>query len=173
HGAVISVGHGYAGFQSMPSCKGARRSVRLWIYAAFAAVALHTGALALVVLVAQPEDAPDELGTNAIEVGYVRLAPKVESVELPAGPDSDPTAASAAVEEQKEVVKDTNLPRAMPTETEDPDRVVTPNDKKKPVEDERVAAKSQTRASAAATATEASATPSSQNSVVSTRSVAP
>ncbi len=51
--------------------------IRIWIIAAAGAVALHTGAVALAITTMQPDDAPDELGSNAIEVGYVRMAPKI------------------------------------------------------------------------------------------------
>jgi len=56
----------------------ARKPVRIWILAAIGAVAIHTGALALALATLQPEDDPDELGANAIEVGYERLAPRAE-----------------------------------------------------------------------------------------------
>ena len=38
--------------------------------------------------------------------------------------------------EQKAEVKETDLPKDAPTETDDPDRVVTPNDSNKPKEDD-------------------------------------
>lgn len=111
-----------------------RRSLRIWAWAAFGAMALHGAALAFVIATARPDDPPDDLGANAIEVGYERLAPKAEPVDLPAGPNSEASAASPAVAEQKDSVKDTNLPQATPTDTADPDRIVTPDDRKKPVE---------------------------------------
>lgn len=158
---------------AMTALDAVRRPARTWIFAAIGAVALHGGAAALAFATLQPDDAPDELGTNAIEVGYERMAPKAEPTDLPAGPDSDASAASAAVEEQKEIVKDTNLPQATPTDTEDPDRLVTPDDKKKPVEDQIETPKAPALASAAAVATEATAMPSSESAVVAERSVAP
>jgi TonB family protein len=157
----------------MTALDAVRRPARVWIFAAIAAVALHGGAAALAVATMQPDDAPDELGANAIEVGYERAAPKAEPTDLPAGPDSEASAASPAVEEQKEIVKDTNLPQAAPTDTEDPDRIVTPDDRKKPVEDEIETPKAPALASAAAVATEATAMPSSETAVVAERSVAP
>jgi len=151
----------------------ARRPVRIWLLAAIGAVALHTGALALAVATLQPDDAPDELGANAIEVGYERTAPRTEPVDLPAGPDSEASAASPEVVEQKEVVKEIDLPKATPTETEDPDRIVSPDDKKKPDENEPDVPQRQQQASTAAAATEATAAPSSETVTASTRSVAP
>ena len=49
--------------------------------------------------------------------------------------------------EQKAEVKETDLPKDKPTETEDPDRVVTQNDPKKPKEDDPKIAAVQTAAS--------------------------
>jgi TonB family protein len=147
--------------------------VRPWIFAAIAAVALHAGALAVAFVAVQPDDEPDQLGTNAIEVGYVRLSPKTPPIDLPAGPNSDASAASPAVQEQREVVKDANLPQATPTETEEPDRIVTPDNRKKPVEDKTETPKAPALASAAAVAAEATAAPSSETSTASLRSAAP
>ena len=48
------------------------------------------------------------------------------------GPDTQAAAASPAVVEQKAVAVPSDLPKAAPTETDDPDRVVTPNETKKP-----------------------------------------
>jgi periplasmic protein TonB len=152
---------------------GARRPVRIWVLAAVGAVALHTGAAALALATMQPDDPPAELGTIAFEVDYERAAPKVEPVDLPPGPNSDASAASPAVEKQQEIVKDPDLPQAKPTETEDPDRVVTPDQKKKPVVDETETPKAPTLASAAAVASEATAMPSSPTATVAPRSTAP
>ena len=44
--------------------------------------------------------------------------------------------ASPQLAEQKAEVKETDLPKDTPTEAEDPDRVVTPNESKKPKEDD-------------------------------------
>jgi TonB family protein len=150
----------------------ARKPIRIWIFAAIGAVAIHTGAVALALATLQPEDDPDELGANAIEVGYERLAPRAEPVDLPAGPDADASAAAPTVAEQKAIVKDADLPKAVPTETEDPDRIVSLEDKK-PVENEREVATAPTQASAGAIAVEAAAVPSSEDANPSAKSVAP
>jgi len=150
----------------------ARKPVRIWIFAAIGAVAIHTGAVALALATLQPEDDPDELGANAIEVGYERLAPRAEPVDLPAGPDADASAPAPTVAEQKAVVKDADLPKAVSTETEDPDRIVSPEDKK-PIEKEREVATAPTQASAGAIAVEAAAVPTSEDATTSAKSVAP
>jgi protein TonB len=150
----------------------ARKPVRIWIFAAIGAVAIHTGAVALALATLQPENDPDELGANAIEVGYERLAPRAEPVDLPAGPDADASAAAPTVAEQKAIVKDADLPKAVPTETEDPDRIVSPEDKK-PIENERKVATAPTQASAGVIAVEAAAVPSSEDANASAKSIAP
>ncbi|HEY1545296.1 MAG TPA: TonB family protein [Xanthobacteraceae bacterium] len=151
---------------------GARSPARTWIFAAIGAGALHVGAVALALVAMQPIDQPDELGTNAIEVGYVRLSPRTPVTDLPAGPNSEASVASPAVQEQQEVVKDADLPQATPTDVEDPDRIVTPDKEKKSVEEKTETPKAPAPASAAAVAAEATAAPSSEASIASIRSVA-
>jgi protein TonB len=145
-------------------------SRRLWILAGVGAVALHVagGALAFAHLRAEE---PDDLGAPAIEIGLEMTSPRLEPTDLPAGPDTEASVASPAIAEQKAELKDTELPKDVPTETEDPDRVVTPNDSKKPEDDSKIAAV-QTQASTESVAAEATATPSSE-SVPEGRSVAP
>ena len=74
-------------------------------------------------------------------------SPHPEATDLPPGPDTDASVASPALAEQKAVVKETDLPKDTPTETEDPDRVVTRDDSKKPKEDEPEKSAVQTSAS--------------------------
>src|SRR5206468_11388346 len=68
-----------------------------------------------------------------------------------------PSVASPALAEQKAVEKETDLPKAAPTETEDPDRLVTTNDSKKPKEDDPKLAAVETSASQESVAQEATA----------------
>ena len=75
--------------------------------------------------------------------------------------------------EQKAEVKETELPKDVPTETEDADRAVTPDDQKKPKEDDAKLAAVQTSASTESVAAEATATPSSEAIQQGLRSVAP
>jgi TonB family protein len=81
--------------------------------------------------------------------------------------------ASPALAEQQAEVKETDLPKEVPTETEEPDRVVTTNDVKEPVKEEQEVAPVQTQASTESVAAEATATPSSEAIPVGPRSVAP
>jgi len=92
---------------------------------------------------------------------------------LPPGPDSDASVASPAMPEQKAELKQTDLPKETPVETDEPDRVVTPNEVKKPIKDEAKIAAVQTSASQESVAAEATATPNSENIPQGPRSVAP
>jgi protein TonB len=148
-------------------------SRRLWIFAGLSALALHLGGAALAVAHLRTDDLDDQLGAPAIEIGLELSSPKLEPTDLPPGPDSDASVASPALAEQKAEVKETDLPKDTPTETENPDRVVTPNDVKKPVEEDAKIAAVQTQASQESVAAEATATPSSDETPQATHSVAP
>jgi protein TonB len=148
-------------------------SRRLWIFAALSALALHLGGVALAVAHLRSDDLDDSVGAPAIEIGLELSSPKLDPTDLPAGPDSDASVASPALAEQKAELKETDLPKDTPTETENPDRVVTPNDAKKPVEEDTKIATVQTQASQESVAAEATAMPSSDNIPQGTRSVAP
>src|SRR5215470_10968943 len=107
----------------------------LWAGAAAGALALHLGGVALAIAHLRTDGLDDSLGANAIEIG-VFVSPRVEQNDLPPGPDTDPSAASPQLNEQKAEVKQTDLPKDKPEETEDPDRIVTQNETNKPKEDE-------------------------------------
>ena len=150
-----------------------RSSRRLWIFAGLGALALHLGGAVLAVAHLRSADLDDDLGAPAIEIGLEMTSPHLEPTDLPPGPDTEASVASPAVAEQKAELKDSELPKDTPTETEDPDRVVTPNDSKKPKEDDAKIAAVQAAASAESIAAEATATPSSENIPEGTRSAAP
>ncbi|HVV40493.1 MAG TPA: TonB family protein [Nitrobacter sp.] len=148
-------------------------SRRLWIFAAVAAVAIHLGCVALAVAHMQTDDSDEDLGAPAIEIGLDLSSPHREATDLPPGPDTDASMASPALAEQKAEVKETDLPKDTPTETEDPDRVVTENDSKKPIEDDPEKQAVQTAASQESVAAEATAMPSVEHAPESEKSVAP
>jgi TonB family protein len=150
-----------------------RPSQRLWILAGLGALALHIGCAGLVIAHMQTDDPEDSLGAPAIEIGLEMMAPRQEVTDLPPGPDTDASVASPALTEQQAEVKETDLPKEVPTETEEPDRVVTTNDVKEPVKEEQEVAPVQTQASTESVAAEATATPSSEAIPVGPRSVAP
>ena len=150
-----------------------RPSRRLWALAAVAALTLHLGCGALAVAHLQTDEDDDSLGTAAIEIGLELASLHREATDLPPGPDTDASAASPALSEQKAEVKETELPKDVPTETEDPDRVVAPNESKKPKDDEPKIAAVETSASTESIAAEATATPSSEAIPEGPRSVSP
>ncbi|MEA2888987.1 MAG: periplasmic protein TonB [Bradyrhizobium sp.] len=150
-----------------------RPSRRLWILAGLGALALHIGCAGLVIAHLQTDDPEDSLGAPAIEIGLEMMAPRQEVTDLPPGPDTDASVASPALAEQQAEVKETDLPKEVPTETEEPDRVVTTSDTKEPEKEEQEVAPVQTQASTESVAAEATATPSSEAIPVGPRSVAP
>src|SRR3974390_444218 len=151
----------------------ARSSRRLWIFAGLGALALHLGGAALALAHLSSADLDDDVGTSAIEIALEMTSPHLEPTDLPPGPDTEASVASPAIAEQKAELKDSELPKDTPTETEEPDRVVTPNDSRKPKEDDTKVATVQTSASTESVAAEATATPSSENIPEGKRSVAP
>ena len=150
-----------------------RPSRPLWVLATLGALALHIGCAGLVIAHMQTDDPDDSLGAPAIEIGLEMMAPRQEVTDLPPGPDTDASVASPALAEQQAEVKETDLPKAAPDETEEPDRVVTTNDIKKPEKEEQEVAAVQTQASQESVAAEATATPSSEAIPEGPRSVAP
>jgi TonB family protein len=150
-----------------------RPSRRLWILAGVGALALHIGGGALAVVHLRTDDIDDALGTPAIEIGLEMMSPHLEATDLPPGPDTDASVASPALAEQKAELKQTELPKEVPTETEDPDRAVAPTDTNKPKEDEPKIAAAPTSASVESVAAEATATPSTEAIKEGPRSVAP
>jgi periplasmic protein TonB len=148
-------------------------SRRLWIFAAIGALALHLGCGALALAHLRPDDIDDSLGAPAVEIGLEMMSPHLEATDLPPGPDTDASIASPAIAEQKAELKETELPKDVPTETEDPDRVVTPTDTNKPKEEDTKIATVQTAPSMESVAAEATATPSTETVPEGPRSIAP
>ena len=148
-------------------------SRRLWVSAAVIALALHVGGVALAITQLQSEEADDALGASAIEIGLELASVHREVTDLPPGPDTDASTASPQLAEQKAEVKETDLPQDKPTEPEEADRVVTETESKKPQEDDPKIAAVQTQASTESVASEATATPSSEDIPEGQRSVAP
>src|SRR5258708_21462323 len=132
-------------------------SRRLWILAATGALALHLGCGAIAVAHLRTDDADEYLGGQGIEIGLELTSSHTEATDLPPGPDTDASVASPALAEQKAEVKETELPKEIPNETEEPDRVVGPNESEKPKEDEPKIAAVQTSASEESVAQEATA----------------
>jgi periplasmic protein TonB len=148
-------------------------SRRLWMLAAVAALALHIGGVALAVAHLRADETDDSLGAPAIEIGLEMTSPHLEATDLPPGPDTDASVATPALAEQKAELKETELPKDVPTETDDPDRVVTTTDSQKPKEEDTKIAMVQTQASTESIAAEATATPNTEAVPEGPRSIAP
>ena len=145
---------------------------KIWVLSALGAVAIHAGCVALALGSVHRDDTQD-LGAPAIEIGVELASPKLEPTDLPVGPDTEASAAAPEVIEQKTVVEKSNLPKATPTKTDDPDRVVSPNETKPDKTIEPKTSSVQAEPSQASVATEATATPTVENAQQSLRSVAP
>jgi periplasmic protein TonB len=156
----------------MPDCEqDASRTV--WVTAALAALVLHAGGAAIALSTIRPNETDDDLGAPAIEVSLDLTSPHRDPSDVPVGPDADASAPSPALVEQKQVVQKTDLPKAFPTETDDPERVVSPNDAQKPIKDDEKMATAQADPSAASSAAEQTAIPSVESAQQSARSAAP
>jgi len=144
---------------------------QVWCIAAFGAIALHVGCVALAVEYMR-DDAEQASGAIAIEIGVELAVPRLSPTDLPPGPEADASTFSPEVMAQKPNVEQDNKPKAIPTETEDPDRVVSPNDPKEVTEEEKVTT-TQAAPSVLSIASEAAAPPSSEEVQEAPRSVAP
>jgi protein TonB len=150
-----------------------RISWRMWALAAFGAMTIHLGCLALALEYLQNGDPEDALGAPAIEIGVEMLAPHTDPTDLPPGPDVEASVASPQIVEQKEIIEPTDLPHAMPVESEDPDRVVSPIETDKPKKDEPNVPAVPAIPSVASIAVEPTAPPTSEIIQESKRSVTP
>lgn len=138
---------------------GHRNSRRLWVFAGVVALGLHLGGAALAIAHLAPDVDEDSLGAPVIEVGVELTSSKVEATDLPPGPDVDASVASPQVEEQKAEVKEADLPKDRPTDVDEADRAVTPNEPKKPKEEDKKVAVVETAAAMESLSQEATATP--------------
>lgn len=130
---------------------------RLWIVAAVTALVLHAGGVAVAITHLHNDDDDSIPGNSLIDIGVDTAAERGEASELPPGPDSNASVAAPQLAEQKAEVKESELPQDKPTD-EEADRVVTPNESKKPKEDEPKVAAVQTQASTESVAAEETAT---------------
>jgi periplasmic protein TonB len=124
-----------------------RPSRRLWISAAITALMLHGGGAALAVVHLNSSELDGGLGAAGAEYAIEMASPKVEDNDAPPGPDSDASRATPQQSQQTAELKESELPKDTPTETEEADRVVSPNDANKPKEEEQKVAAVQAEAS--------------------------
>src|SRR5215471_4002707 len=110
----------------------------IWLVAALGAVLIHAACVGLAVEYLRSNEVSEEVGARAIEIGIELMAPRAEANDLPPGAEAETSIASPAVMEQRAVVERTELPKATPTETEDPDRIVAPEELRKAEDDPKV-----------------------------------
>ena len=144
----------------------------LWGLSALCAVAVHAACLGLAFGALQRDD-DQSLGAPAIEIGVELASPRLTPTDLPVGPDTDASAEAPEVIQQKTVVERNDLPKATPTETDNPDRIVSPNDTKPDKDRELKTSSVQAEPSQASAAVQATATPTIESATQSPRSVAP
>jgi TonB family protein len=149
-----------------------RPSSRAWLIGALLALALHGGAVVFG-MYEFADDSDVDFGAPALAIDVDLAAPPRPPVNLPAGPDSEESAAAPPVIEQKDVLKESELPKDTPTETENPDRVVSPDTARKPVEDDPNVKPDMAMPSTEAVASQATAIPSSENIPDGQRSTTP
>jgi periplasmic protein TonB len=144
----------------------------LWLAAGVMALGIHVGGGALA-LASLSIEAPEDDGALPMAIGVELAMPRAPSTDLPVGPETEASAPSPPVVEQKAEVKPTELPTDVPTETEDPDRVVATQDTHKPKDEEQEVTPSQTAPSAESAAAIAMAPASSETAREAPQAAAP
>jgi protein TonB len=143
----------------------------IWTIAALGALAIHAAAGVLVFHAMR--DTGDELGAPALVIDLDLTSPRRNPTDLPVGPEAEATAAAPAVIEQKTVVEQADLPKAVPTETDNPDLAVTLEGVKKPDKQDPKITAVEAAPSDPSAASEATAVPSVEGAAPSRQSSAP
>ncbi len=107
----------------------------VWIFAATVALSCHL-AFAALAIARMHEEPDDDLGAPGVEIAFEVASTQTPPSDLPPGPESEASAASAAVVEQKATDKEADLPKDTPVESKEPDRLVTTAISKTPREEE-------------------------------------
>jgi TonB family protein len=145
---------------------------KIWIFAAVMALGAHLAFAAFAIArMSEPDD--DDLGAPGIEIAYELASTQNAMSELPPGPESEASAASPPVVEQKTAAKQTDLPKETPVESENPDRLVTIEKTDKPKEDEPEPKAKMMKPSDESAAQEATAAPTIENVPQSAKSTTP
>ena len=141
------------------------QSVRkgIWIFAAALALGCHLAFVAFAIARMHEEPEDEDLGAPGIEIAFELASPGTSPSDLPPGPESEASAASPAVVEQKATVKDADLPKEIPVEAQEPDRLVTIDRSKTPVEEEPDVTAKMMKPADESVAQEATAAPTIQN----------
>jgi len=145
---------------------------KIWIFAAVLALGAHLAFAAFAIArMSEPDD--DDLGAPGIEIAYELASTQNAMSELPPGPESEASAASPPVVEQKTAEKQTDLPKETPVESENPDRLVTIEKTDKPKEEEPEPKAKMMKPSDESAAQEATAAPTIENAPQSAKSTTP
>ena len=100
-----------------PTDQALRRNV--WIFAAIFVCCAHVALAAFAIArMNEPED--DDLGAPGIEIAFELTSAQTTPSELPPGPESEASAASPPVVEQKTTEKKVDLPKETPVEFRKP-----------------------------------------------------
>jgi periplasmic protein TonB len=149
-----------------------RISMRAWALAAFGAIVIHVACIALAREYLHVDEPEAELGALAVEIGVEHLAPRLEPIDLPPGPDAEESiATSPAIEQDR--IEPTTLPLAVPSETEDPELAVALVKKKEPKEELAALAPLLASPAVPTEAAKATARPTSEIAQESVRSITP
>jgi protein TonB len=143
----------------------------VWLVGAVGALVLHTAVAGFAIHYLR--DTTMDLGAPGMIVDVDLASPHRDPIDLPIGLDTTASAASPSVVEQKTIVEPTNLPKDAPTETDDPERVVTTNDEKNPDDKDPKITAVQAAPSNPSVAAEETAVPTVQNARELPRSTAP
>lgn len=133
------------------------------MFAAALALCGHVAFVAFAIAQMREEPEDDDLGAPGIEVAFELASMPTPLSDLPPGPESEASAASPPVVEQKTREKDVDLPKETPVEAENPDRLVTIEKSKTPDEKEPEVKTKMVKASEESVAQEATAAPTIQN----------
>ena len=143
-----------------PADQTLRRNI--WMFAAVFVCCAHLVFAAFAIArMNEPED--DDLGAPGIEIAFELASTQTSPSELPPGPESEASAASPPVVEQKTAEKEVDLPKETPIESENPDRLVTIEKTDKLDEKEPEPKTKMMKASEESAAQEATAAPTVQN----------
>jgi periplasmic protein TonB len=144
----------------------------IWIFAAVVAFCAHLAFAAFAIArMSEPDD--DDLGAPGIEIAFELASTQTALSELPPGPESEASAASPPVVEQKTAEKEVDLPKETPVESENPDRLVTVEKTDKLKEEEPEPKSKMMKPSDESAAQEATAAPTIENVPQAAKSTTP
>lgn len=142
----------------------------IWIGAAVVAITFHLAFAAFAITRTYEETEDDDLGAPGIEIAVELASVPSAETNLPPGPESDASAASAPVVAQQAEVKDPDLPKETPVEAVEPDRLVAVDTPKNSTEDERNTKMQVAKPAEESVAQEATAAPTVPNVAESLKS---